>query len=161
MGWATAWSFDRLRLWIERGTPPEDVLRWTVVYSIARVSIVLTWLWQGAIPKLLFTQADELRLISTSGLSPHVLPWLGAGEVLFGLVGLFAWRWRGYFVLTAVVMIVAAISVQQTLPEFFLHAFNPLTLNLSVIALCVAGWAANPLCAFAGRCLRRPRKGKR
>ncbi|MGW6782994.1 hypothetical protein [Streptomyces sp. NPDC054987] len=22
MGWATAWSFDRLRLWCERGTPP-------------------------------------------------------------------------------------------------------------------------------------------
>lgn len=23
IGWATAWSFDRLRLWIERGIPPE------------------------------------------------------------------------------------------------------------------------------------------
>lgn len=23
LGWATAWSFDRLRLWIERGIPPE------------------------------------------------------------------------------------------------------------------------------------------
>lgn len=23
MGWATAWSFDRLRLWVERGIPPE------------------------------------------------------------------------------------------------------------------------------------------
>jgi hypothetical protein len=24
LGWATAWSFDRLRLWIETGTPPEQ-----------------------------------------------------------------------------------------------------------------------------------------
>lgn len=23
LGWATAWSFDRLRLWLERGIPPE------------------------------------------------------------------------------------------------------------------------------------------
>jgi hypothetical protein len=23
-GWMTAWSFDRLRLWLETGTPPED-----------------------------------------------------------------------------------------------------------------------------------------
>lgn len=26
-GWATAWSFDRLRLWLERGVPPERALR--------------------------------------------------------------------------------------------------------------------------------------
>jgi hypothetical protein len=29
MGWATAWSFDRLRLWLERGITPESLLhRW-------------------------------------------------------------------------------------------------------------------------------------
>ncbi|NLU68967.1 hypothetical protein [Streptomyces sp. HNM0574] len=27
MGWATAWSFDRLRLWCERGITPESALR--------------------------------------------------------------------------------------------------------------------------------------
>ena len=27
LGWATAWSFDRLRLWLERGIPPEESLR--------------------------------------------------------------------------------------------------------------------------------------
>ncbi|GAB3181476.1 hypothetical protein FHX75_1763 [Micromonospora palomenae] len=26
-GWATAWSFDRLRLWLERGVPPERARR--------------------------------------------------------------------------------------------------------------------------------------
>jgi hypothetical protein len=27
IGWATAWSFDRLRLWLEEGVPPERSLR--------------------------------------------------------------------------------------------------------------------------------------
>jgi hypothetical protein len=27
LGWATAWSFDRLRLWVESGISPEDSLR--------------------------------------------------------------------------------------------------------------------------------------
>ena len=27
IGWATAWSFDRLRLWLEEGIEPEDSLR--------------------------------------------------------------------------------------------------------------------------------------
>jgi hypothetical protein len=26
LGWATAWSFDRLRLWLERGISPEESL---------------------------------------------------------------------------------------------------------------------------------------
>ncbi|HWG24149.1 SRPBCC family protein [Actinospica sp.] len=35
MGWATAWSFDRLRLWLERGTTPERSL----LYALANVAI--------------------------------------------------------------------------------------------------------------------------
>ena len=27
LGWATAWSFDRLRLWVEDGTSPEESVR--------------------------------------------------------------------------------------------------------------------------------------
>ena len=34
MGWATAWSFDRLRLWLERGIPPERLL-WRAVADVA------------------------------------------------------------------------------------------------------------------------------
>lgn len=42
-GWATAWSFDRLRLWLERDVPPERALRnaWCqVVLRAAAVVIV-------------------------------------------------------------------------------------------------------------------------
>lgn len=35
MGWATAWSFDRLRLWLERGTTPER----SMLYALANVAI--------------------------------------------------------------------------------------------------------------------------
>ncbi|MFP3987836.1 hypothetical protein U9R90_10100 [Streptomyces sp. E11-3] len=47
MGWATAWSFDRLRLWLERGISPgqallsalaEVLLRITCVVAVALVS---------------------------------------------------------------------------------------------------------------------------
>lgn len=31
IGWMTAWSFDRLRIWAETGTPPESWPLWSVV----------------------------------------------------------------------------------------------------------------------------------
>ncbi|TDE52818.1 hypothetical protein E1295_18005 [Nonomuraea mesophila] len=36
MGWATAWSFDRLRLWCERGITPERSLRYALADVAAR-----------------------------------------------------------------------------------------------------------------------------
>ncbi|WP_194397647.1 SRPBCC family protein [Microbacterium atlanticum] len=32
LGWATAWSFDRLRIWLETGTPPERWPLWSVLW---------------------------------------------------------------------------------------------------------------------------------
>lgn len=37
MGWATAWSFDRLRLWLERGITPERQL----LHALAEVAVRL------------------------------------------------------------------------------------------------------------------------
>jgi hypothetical protein len=39
-GWATAWSFDRLRLWLEHGVPPETARRRGIVHAVARVAAV-------------------------------------------------------------------------------------------------------------------------
>lgn len=41
MGWATAWSFDRLRLWLETGRTPEQSLRQALLEVFARVAAVL------------------------------------------------------------------------------------------------------------------------
>ncbi|MER5784404.1 hypothetical protein ABT104_22195 [Streptomyces mobaraensis] len=41
MGWATAWSFDRLRLWCERGIPPERSLRYALGETAVRLAAVV------------------------------------------------------------------------------------------------------------------------
>jgi hypothetical protein len=41
MGWATAWSFDRLRLWLERGTPPERLLLYALANTALRAAAVI------------------------------------------------------------------------------------------------------------------------
>lgn len=45
MGWATAWSFDRLRLWLEDGIPPERSLRrWVMSTGLRAVVCAAAWL---------------------------------------------------------------------------------------------------------------------
>ncbi|MEV6613334.1 hypothetical protein AB0N31_05510 [Streptomyces sp. NPDC051051] len=42
MGWATAWSFDRLRLWLERGITPERALRnWLAELALRTVTVTV------------------------------------------------------------------------------------------------------------------------
>ncbi|MBX9394319.1 hypothetical protein K4749_12085 [Streptomyces sp. TRM72054] len=42
MGWATAWSFDRLRLWLERGITPERALRnWLAELAVRATLLTL------------------------------------------------------------------------------------------------------------------------
>jgi hypothetical protein len=46
MWWGTAWSFDRLRLWLERGTPPEKSFRCALADAGTRV-VVSAAAWCG------------------------------------------------------------------------------------------------------------------
>lgn len=39
MGWATAWSFDRLRIWLEKGIPPERSRNQAVAEAAVRLAI--------------------------------------------------------------------------------------------------------------------------
>ncbi len=42
MGWATAWSFDRLRLWLERGVTPERArLNWLAELTVRALVIAV------------------------------------------------------------------------------------------------------------------------
>jgi hypothetical protein len=45
-GWATAWSFDRLRLWLEQGTPPEHSRNQALAEVAARLGCVV-WAARG------------------------------------------------------------------------------------------------------------------
>ena len=49
-GWATAWSFDRLRLWLEHGVPPERALRTACAEVLLRAAAVAAVAALGAGP---------------------------------------------------------------------------------------------------------------
>ena len=155
MGWATAWSFDRLRLWVEQDVPPEAVRDATLTYTVARLGIIFVWLWHGLVPKLLYRDKDERILLREAGLEERWLPLVGAAEVAMGLAGLLLWRRRGYLLLTGAAMVLTLPLVALRSPRYLKSAFNPVTLNFCVVTLAAVAWFSWRNTAFAGRCLRR------
>jgi len=160
LGWATAWSFDRLRLWIERGIPPEESRDRTLIYSIARATVAFTWLYHGLVPKLLRHDAIELDLLKRIGTpasrSVMALTLAGWGEILFALLLLVLWRDRWPLWLTVIFMLVGVPIVAISAPAYLGAAFNPVTLNLGLAALSVISLIAGRDLPTAKRCRRKP-----
>jgi DoxX-like family len=157
IGWATAWSFDRLRLWIECDIPPDISFRMTLIHACTRACIAFIWVWQGLFPKLVFANSDEKFMLTAAGAPIYVLPAIGIVEIVFGILGVAVWRWRGFFILNAVMMLVALLEVALRSPSYLFAAFNPVTLNIGVIGLSLLGYLSGKELPSAGRCLRRPK----
>ena len=155
IGWATAWSFDRLRLWAEAGQSPESSMGFTAVHAIVRITIAFIWIWHGLVPKLLFRQIDERTMLSEAGVPLYWLPWIGVGEIALGIVVLSTWRVRPVLIGNGLLMILATVMVTIKSPEYLKAAFNPVTLNVAVLVLSIVGWLSSRTLPSARRCLRR------
>ncbi|HKV95818.1 MAG TPA: DoxX-like family protein [Candidatus Angelobacter sp.] len=156
LGWATAWSFDRLRLWSERGIPPQVSMRMAVIHACARLGVAFIWLWQGLFPKLFFPSVDERLMLAAAGLSVTLLPLLGVAEIIFATITLVFWRWRQWFLWNALLMLAALIAVAFASPSYLVAAFNPVTLNVATILLSLVGYIASAELPTASRCQRQP-----
>jgi uncharacterized membrane protein YphA (DoxX/SURF4 family) len=163
IGWATAWSFDRLRLWIEKGIDPALSLQRSLVYCIARLTVAFVWLYHGLVPKLIFHHPDELLPLLQGGFSGDaahaVVNIAGVLEVTLGLALLVWWRSRRLLLLTIALMLFALVGVAFTAPTLLVAAFNPVTLNLSMIALAVIAYMTGvDLPSAASRVREQPDK---
>jgi hypothetical protein len=160
LGWATAWSFDRLRLWIENGLDPQHAARQSLIHALAAATIAFIWLWQGFVPKLLALHPDELAMLLAGGvpeqLAPAVLRLLGAAEMAFGAIFLLCARRRWAWLVTIALMAATLIGVLARAPEQIVAPFSPVAFNLLLAVLAGIGLLSLRDLPSARRCLRRP-----
>jgi hypothetical protein len=160
IGWATAWSFDRLRLWLEERIDPRVAVRHMLIHVVARAALAAVLAYQGIVPKLLVLHVDEIALIGAAGvpatLTAAAVTALGFAEIALAAVLLVAWSRAWPLWLCLVGMAIATIVVAFFSPAFFQAAFNPFSLNVSVAALAAVDLFAMPGVPSAARCLRRP-----
>lgn len=110
----------------------------TPVLLLCRASLAFSWVYQGAVPKIACQSRGEAELLG------HLIPlyqwaceavfWMGIGEILFGLFLLVASRaWVFWLNIVALVGLLLFVALFE--PAMFALPFNPLTLNVSLIAL--------------------------
>ena len=160
LGWATAWSFDRLRLWLEVGADPTTSFEQAAIHAIARLSLATIWLYHGIVPKLLARDPGELAMLRAVGvrgdLETLALVLIAMAEIAFGVAYLVAWRWRPMFLVTIGVMVVLAFGTLASSPGLFTAAFNPFSLDLAVAALAGIGWISSRRLPSAAHTRRYP-----
>jgi hypothetical protein len=160
LGWATAWSFDCLRLWLEEHQRPADAIRQTIVHASARIAIAMIFAYQALVPKLLTRSADEVALIREAGvpatLADVAVTALGLLELVLAVALLVRWRERWPTVVSGIAVSIATLVVAVCSPRYLQHAFNPFSLNLGVAALALVDWTVLPGIPTASRCRRRP-----
>ncbi len=112
----------------------------TPALLICRLALAFSWIYQGLVPKIVCRSSGEIELLG------HLIPvyrwvclavtWMGVGEIVFGiflLVASRAWAfWLNIVTLAGLLFYVALFE-----PGMFTLPFNPLTLNIALIALSV------------------------
>jgi uncharacterized membrane protein YphA (DoxX/SURF4 family) len=160
LGWATAWSFDRLRLWLEQRVDPAHAMQQTLVHVIARVALIAVFAYQGVVPKLLTQNVDEIALLLDAGVPAGVthiaVIALGILELAFAAALVVAWhrRWPALVCLGSMLAAMAVVGMNS--PRYFAAAFNPVSLNLAVACLAAIDLLVVEGIPSAARCRRRP-----
>jgi hypothetical protein len=157
IGWATAWSFDRLRLWLEDGVDPAHAVRQAIVRTLARAGLAAIFAYQGLVPKLLLRHPDEIGMLRDAGITNASGPALTAlGSMELGLAGalLVAWhrRWPSWLCLLSMFVATAVVGIHS--PRYLTAAFNPVSLNVAVACLAAVDLLVQRSVPSASRCRR-------
>jgi len=155
MVWATRWSFDRLRIWIEDGTPPEISLRLWIAKFAARGALGLVFIHEGLVPKILAPAKDEVMLVEQSLLyleTPAVtLGILGACQILLGLCLLAGWAEKPTAVLSAIAVVFLATLVVSLRPDVLADPLGGISKNACLLACALVVWLLSNASPSAGR----------
>ncbi len=140
MVWATAWSFDCLKNWIEKGLHPKQAINAQLSVLLVHLTLGIIWIYQGLIPKILFTDTGEIDLLRQSGLfnghEENVLTLIGIAEIVFGIALIFIQRKTLQYLNILGLLLLTFGAVFSDLMIFTLP-FNPFSLNISMIALSI------------------------
>ena len=158
-GYMTAWSFDRLRIWLEQRITPRESMKRALIHYMSVLLLILLWSYQGIVPKMLFPEAGELDLMKTlidlNGMEREVLIILGLGELLLAGMTLLLHRRKLIYRIQVWLLLLFLLLAFLGQPSLFGMPFNPLTLTFAMIGLCMTASMTMKHLPNARRCRRK------
>ena len=112
--------------------------RQSPVLLISRIALAFSWIYQGAVPKIVCKSPGEVNLIAPIApvfrIACSLITWMGYGEIVFGVLLLVvASRWLFRLNVAVLLLLLGWVAVVD--PGMFTLPFNPLTLNAALIGL--------------------------
>ncbi|OTG88165.1 DoxX-like family protein [Acinetobacter sp. ANC 4558] len=108
--------------------------------TFINITLAFLWFYQGLVPKLLFTNTDEIAIWQWVGLSYDHAKLAGQTsgiiEIFFGLAFLCTTHRYLHF-LSIFGLICLLILVACLLPNTLIGAFNPVVMNIAMINLSI------------------------
>jgi hypothetical protein len=162
IGWATAWSFDSLRLWLDKEIHPKVARTLYLIFLLANFTIAISWFYHGIIPKLMHMETGELDMMKASGLfagmEATAVYAVGIGEIIFGLLFLFAGRSKLLHVLNICGLLALGATAFLAKSAIYNAPFNPATTSFGILALSIIVLSIRKFLPDAGNCKRKPEK---
>lgn len=128
-----------LRLWLEKGTPPEQARNQTIAHAAAVAGLAGVFAYQGLVPKVWKLDRGEVAIWQGLGLAPdhakRVVRAVGAVEAGFAVATVAAANKRWPFVVAFAAMPTRAIGAAKADRSILTNAFNPASLGIAVAAL--------------------------
>ncbi len=160
IGWATAWSFDALRIWLEKGFHPRTLIQKSFIYSILCLLFAFIWIYQGLVPKVMAVHPEEVRMLTELIPTNHgeqAIRIIGFLEIAFGVLWLLPFWKRKLFLFQALLLLLLTISAVVAAPESLVHPFNPISFNSSLLVASLIGYTISDTLPSAKRCVRKRR----
>jgi hypothetical protein len=160
LGWATAWSFDSMRLWAEKEILPEQSRAFGLIHLVSRCALAFIWFYHGLVPKILYPSTGEVEITVASGFprawATQFNVAAGVAECLFAVLLVVFWRSRLLLGIQIPVLLALLVPIALSQPMILAEPFQPLTLNLAMCALAASGVVVSKNLPTARNCLRRP-----
>ncbi|MFN2747467.1 DoxX-like family protein [Bacillus sp. z60-18] len=161
IGWATAWSFDALKIWLEKGLHPKLLIQKTAIYWFVCLLLSFIWIYQGLIPKLIMQHPEEISMLSSlsGGRFPpaSLLKLIGLAEMALGILWLFPVCKRKWFLPHIALLVLLTACAGMTDITSFAHPFNPVALNTALIILSIIGYVSAKEIPSARNTIRKRR----
>lgn len=161
MIWATAWSFDCLKNWIEKDVHPKQAVNAQMAIILISIALGIVWIYQGLIPKLFYTDTGELEILKQSGLfngyEENILTYIGIAEIVFGFALIFIHKKTIHYINILCLLLLGFGAFYSNLKIFTLP-FNPFPLNISMIALSIIALLNFKFLPKASNCITNPKK---